>query len=61
MSQSLAVPPLYMLLKDHKRMDPEGLYPTRPVISSAKGMNLHLNDILHEILQPIQENIRESI
>ena len=58
-NHSSAIPPLYLLLKDHKKPD-NGLHPTRPVVSSNKGMNLFLNDLLHDYLQPIQDNMRGS-
>ena len=47
------VPPLYLLVKDHKQVEPGAIPPTRPVVSGSRGMNLHLNDVLSEVLEPL--------
>ena len=52
-NQSVLIPPMYLLCKDHKVIKPGELPSTRPVISGCKGMNLNLNDILSDILEPL--------
>ena len=57
LNKSVQVPPMYLLLKDQKKV-PEGSLPkTRPVVSGCKGMNLHLNDIVSDILEPLARNM----
>ena len=52
-NHSTLVPPMYLLCKDHKTVKPGDLPSTRPVVSGCKGMNLNLNDILSDILEPL--------
>ena len=47
------VPPMYLMVKDHKHVEPGDPPPTRPVVSGSGGMNLHLNDILSKVLEPL--------
>ena len=50
------IPPLRLLIKDHKPIKPGQLPKTRPVVASQSSMNLHLNNILSEILEPLANN-----
>jgi hypothetical protein len=47
------VPPLYLMVKDHKVVEPGDTPPTRPVVSGRRRMNLHLNDALSVVLKPL--------
>ena len=60
LSKSVQVPPMYLLVKDHKQVPQGSLPPTRPVVSGCKGMNLHLNDIVSDILEPLARNMEEN-
>ena len=40
-SDSCEVPPMYLLIKDHKGRGENGLIPTRPVVSGCKSMGVH--------------------
>ena len=58
LNNSMAVCPLYLLFKDHKgwswRMGEAP--PSRPVASGAVGMNLHLSELLSQVMEPIANN-----
>ena len=49
------VPPLYLLLKDHKQVGEGELPKTRPVCSSQQGMNHQLSNLISEFLEPVAE------
>ena len=53
---SNSIAPMYLLTKDHKGKE-GGLYRTRPVISGAQGMSVHLNNVLSDILEPIDDSM----
>ena len=61
-NNSLAVCPLYLLYKDHKGWDVSKgpVPPTRPVASGNRGMNLHLSEILSDILEPVADGVKDS-
>ena len=61
-NNSLAVCPLYLLYKDHKGWDRSKgpIPPTRPVASGNRGMNLHLSEILSDILEPVADEVKNS-
>ena len=40
--KGVEVPPMYLLIKDHKGRDQDGLLPTRPVVSACSSMGVHL-------------------
>ena len=40
LSKSVQVPPMYLMVKDHKVVQPGSLPSTRPVVSGCKSMNL---------------------
>ena len=47
-------PALYFLVKDHKQYDPaRGPPPTRPVAAAINGMNVHLSEIISDVLEPV--------
>ena len=58
--KSYQVPPLSLLIKDHKVMNEEGLPSTRPVVSACRGMNVPLSDLLSEILEPLARDLMNS-
>ena len=60
-NKSNCVAPLSLLLKDHKIVKEGELYKTRPVVSSMSGMQVHLNNILGEFVEPIADNIKGKI
>ena len=51
------MPSMYMMIKDHKQPDQEELPKTRPVVSSQNGMNVHLSNIISEVLEPLAERV----
>ena len=59
-NESAAVPPMYILIKDHKKPGPNGVPRTRPVVSGNSGMNVHLNNTLSEIVEPIARLAADS-
>ena len=54
-NNSMAICPLYLLYKDHKSWSwKKGKPPpTRPVASGSSGMNLHLSELVSQIMEPI--------
>ena len=54
---SLSVCPMYLLYKDHKgwRWEDGGIPPTRPIASGNQGMNLHLSELISEIIEPVAD------
>ena len=58
------VPPMYLLEKDHEQVQPGTLPPTIAVVSGNRGMNINLNDVLSEVLEPLARcmpNTNEAI
>ena len=53
-------PPLYLLVKDHKEPREDGVPKTRPVVSGNQSLNVHLNNLLAEILEPIASAAEDS-
>ena len=51
---------MYLLVKDHKGMDSEGLTPTRPVVSACSSMGVHLTNILSTILEPLATRLGKN-
>ena len=55
MGEGLSVCPLSLLFKDHKgwRADSGTAPPTRPVVGGHVGINLHISEIVSDILDPV--------
>ena len=55
LNHSMVVCPLYLLFKDHKGWSwKKGTAPpTRPVASGSVGMNLHLSEMVSQVLEPL--------
>ena len=55
MGESLSVCPLSLLFKDHKgwTLDSGTVPPTRPVVGGHVGLNLHISEIVSDILDPV--------
>ena len=49
-----------LLIKDHKKVSREKLPSTRPVVSACKGINVPLNNILSELLEPLAKHLMGS-
>ena len=48
---------MYVLIKDHKVVG-EGENPkTRPVVSSMNGINVHLSNLISEVLEPLADKV----
>ena len=47
------VPPMYLLVKDHKEVKEGALPATRPVVSGTSGMGLSMSNILSDIVENI--------
>ena len=59
LGETLAICPVSLLFKDHKNWTKEsgGVPPTRHVAGGHKGMNLHLSEIISDILEPLVETL----
>ena len=55
MGESLEVCPVHLLYKDHKgwSRDKGGIPPTRHVAGGNRGMNLHMSEMVSDILEPM--------
>ena len=62
LNNSLTVCPMYLLYKDHKGWDlSKGpVPPTRPVASGNRGMNMHLSELLSEVLEPVADGVEDT-
>ena len=60
-NQSCSVPPLSLLIKDHKPVAPGELPQTRPVVSGCDGMDVHFGNIVSEHLDAISEAEEQTI
>ena len=60
MEQSASVPPLYLLVKDHKSYAGSGPPPTRPVCGAVSGMNVHLSNIISTYLEAIADEMENT-
>ena len=60
LEQSVSVGPLYLLVKDHKPCQESGLPKTRPVCASNSGMNVHLSNILSDVLEKVADRMAGS-
>ena len=56
-NNSLAVCPLYLLFKDHKSWSWAlgTAPPTRPVAAGNTGMNIHISEVVSEVIEPLVE------
>ena len=45
MNNAVSVAPIYLLIKDHKKVDANGLPKTCPIVSSSKGIKTFLNNL----------------
>ena len=55
MGEGLSICPLSLLFKDHKgwRSDSGTVPPTRPVVGGHLGVNMHLSEIVSDVLDPV--------
>ena len=45
--------PLYVLVKDHKKLNLDGTYPTRPVVSGCLSYNTGLYEMTSEAIEAV--------
>ena len=53
--------PLYVLVKDHKAMESNGLPKTRPVVSGCSSYNVGMSELCSEVLEATFKNMRERV
>ena len=60
MGESLQVCPVKLLFKDHKKWDvtSETAPPTRHVAGGHRGLNLHISEIILDLLEPLVGTIK---
>ena len=60
MSEGMSICPLSLLFKDHKGWQPDSgtVPPTRPVVGGHLGINLHISEIVSDVLDPVVTNIK---
>ena len=63
LGEGLSVCPVGLLYKDHKNWKKESgkLPPTRHVAGGHVGLNLHLSEIVSDILEPLAENLVDGV
>ena len=54
-NSSLALCPMYLTYKDHKgwKGEDNSAPPTRPIAGGNCGMNIHISEVLSEIIEPM--------
>ena len=60
-NHSCLVPPLYLLIKDHKKYSGSGPPPARPVCGAVNGMDVHLSNILSHIIESVADEMKNKI
>ena len=60
-NQSVCVPPMYLLYKDHKKTMENEVPKSRPVVSSKSGMGIHINNILSDLTEPMADALENKI
>ena len=55
MGEGLSICPMSLLYKDHKGWSPGGgsVPPTRPVVGGHRGINMHLSELVSDIIDPV--------
>ena len=63
LGEGVAVCPVSLLFKDHKgwKNGSTSVPPTRHVAGGHRGMNLHLSEVLSDILEPLVGTIQEGV
>ena len=58
MGEGLSICPMSLLFKDHKGWEPSSgsVPPTRPVVGGHLGINMHLSELVSDILDPVVNN-----
>ena len=56
LNKTAAIPNLSLLIKDHKPVKPGEIPKSRPVCASNESMNIHLSNLMSEILDPLADN-----
>ena len=59
-AESWVVPPMNLLIKDHKKLPEDGVPPTRLVVSASRGINVALSNIIRDVLEPMARGIKDS-
>ena len=59
LGESMEACPVHLLYKDHKgwSSDKGGVPPTRHVAGGNRGMNLHVSEIVSDILEPMVDRV----
>ena len=56
-NHSDAVPPMYIMVKDHKEI-PKGSWPkTRPVVANCRGMGVHVSNIVSDVVESLANSL----
>ena len=56
-NHSDAVPPMYIMVKDHKEI-PKGSWPkTRPVVENCRGMGVHVSNIVSDVVESLANSL----
>ena len=58
---SMYVSPMYLLVKDHKKVEEGETNKTRPVVSFREGIGTSLSTILSEFLEPLADSLDDRM
>ena len=53
--------PLYILVKDHKKMGANGLPKTRPVVTGCSSYNVGMSELCSEVLEGVFKNMKQKV
>ena len=56
-NHSNAVPPMYIMVKDHKVVAEGKLPKTRPVVSNCRGMGVHISNTISDIVEGLANSL----
>ena len=60
MGEGMSICPMSLLFKDHKGWSSESgsVHPTRPVVGGHLGVNMHISELVSDILDPVVSHYR---
>ena len=59
-SQSNSIPPMYLMVKDHKKVEEDKYPKTRPVVSNCRGMGSPLSNTMSDLVESLATAMESS-
>ena len=61
MNHSEEVPPLYLVIKGHKVVQPGQLPKTRPIVAACQSMTRHMAGLLSDLIEALADNMSNPL